>query len=124
MPKEFKVNIEQKTITNKNYRRVLYTSDHNQMQLVIMSIPPNEDIPQETHSETDQFIRVEKGKGFARIGLKKKQYFLKDGDAIVIPANTVHYIKNTSDTEPLKLYTIYSPGVHSNKLVQKKKEQS
>jgi len=34
---------------------------------------------------------------------------ISDGSAVVIPAGTKHNIVNDSDTEELKLYTLYSP---------------
>ena len=50
-------NIEQDTLENKDYRRVLYTGRN--MQLVLMTLQPGEEIGLETHDEHDQFIRVE-----------------------------------------------------------------
>ena len=106
----FYKNIEELTLQNSSYRKVLYTG--KQQQFVIMSIPPSDDIHMETHPETDQFIRIEKGKGVAIIN--KKNYDLHDGIGLIIPAGAEHQIKNTSDTEDLKLYTIYSPPEHSD----------
>jgi len=103
--KVFKDNIEKLTINNNYYRKVLHTTP--QMQLVLMSIPTNEEIGAETHSYTTQFIRVESGKGVAYIN--KKRYNLRDGDSIVIPAGSNH---NIISTDNLKLYTIYSPPEH------------
>lgn len=101
-------NIESETISNIQYRKVISTDKH--MQLVLMSLNPGEDIPEEIHKGS-QFIRVEAGKGFAIIGGKKK--LLKDGVAVKIPAGTKHYIKNTSRDARLKLYTLYSPPEHA-----------
>ena len=100
----FVIDIEKATRDNNYYRKVLYTTKQN--QIVLMSIPPKEDIPCEIHSGVNQFIRIEEGKGRAIIG--KNVYDLKDGTAIDIPAGVAHQIINTSD-EPLKLYSIYSP---------------
>lgn len=109
--KIFKQNIETKTIKNKNYRKVVYT-DKN-IQIVYMSLNANEDIPREKHTHISQFIRVEAGT--ATVEINNKKYNLKDGDAIVIPPGTWHYVKNTGDY--LKLYTIYSKPEHpSNRL--------
>jgi mannose-6-phosphate isomerase-like protein (cupin superfamily) len=104
----FIANIEKDTIQNKFYRKVLYTT--NLQQMVLMSVKPKEDISFEIHSNNDQFIRIEKGLGILYIGPKKESsYKLSDGVAVTIPANTWHQIVNTSDTDDLKLYTIYSP---------------
>jgi len=107
------------TITNNNtcYRKVISTTPY--MQLVIMSILPKEEIGMEKHEYVTQFIRIESGIGKAIINNIK--YLLKDGIALVIPPNTWHNIINTSKTESLKLYSIYSPPEHPIKTVQKYK---
>lgn len=107
----FTTNIENDTLQNTYFRKVLFTTKNQ--QLVIMSIKPKEDIPFEIHPKHDQFIRIEKGKGRALIGKnKEKEFTLNNGTIIMIPANTWHQIVNISDTEDLKLYTIYSPPEH------------
>jgi mannose-6-phosphate isomerase-like protein (cupin superfamily) len=113
----FNINIEDKTISNNNYREVLYTG--SDLQLVVMSLKPKEDIGAEVHSDTDQFIRVEKGNGKAIID--EKEIKLSDGIAIIIPAGKEHNIINTSNKE-LKLYTIYSKPEHKDGLVEKNKK--
>lgn len=54
-------NIEELTLTNTFFRKVLFTTQH--AQLVVMSLNPNEEIGEEVHEYTDQFFRVEKGNG-------------------------------------------------------------
>lgn len=108
-----KINLEKDTIKNLAYRKVIYTD--NQTQLVLMSIKPGDDIDRETHQNITQFVRIEKGSCVAY--LADKQYRLKAGDAIIIPAGTEHYIKNTSN-KTLKLYSLYSPAEHPKGLVQ------
>jgi len=105
---EYKSNIENLTLSNKYYRKVLYT-DKNQ-QLVIMNIPPHSDIGMEKHKHTTQFIRVEDGNGIAIVD--NNRYLLRDGNVIVIPPNSWHNIINSSNND-LKLYTIYSPPEHA-----------
>lgn len=114
------VNIEKKSIANSYFREVLFTGPRS--QLVVMSLAPGEDIGMETHDDTDQFIRVEAGKGKAV--LDGSDYPLEDGSAVVIPAGTRHNIVNTSKTEPLKLYSIYSPPEHPDKTVHKNKAEA
>ena len=113
----FSINIEKETFKNTNYRKVLYTTPHN--QLVVMSLKPKEDIGFEVHKKTAQFIRVESGNGKAIIG--EKEYSIKDGFSIIIPAGVKHNIINTSKTDELKLYTVYSPGTHPDGIVEKNK---
>ena len=111
----FYQNIEKETIENNNYRNVVYTSTNQ--QFVYMSIKPNDNIKKEIHKDHDQFIRIEKGTGVAIIN--GKEYKLFDGIGLIIPAGSCHEIKNTSNTENLKLYTIYSPPEHKDGIVQK-----
>lgn len=113
-------NIEKKSLENKYFREVLFTGPHS--QLVVMSIEPGEDIGMETHDKVDQFIRVEAGKGKAV--LNGKEHDLEDGSAVVIPAGTEHNIVNSSKTEPLKLYTVYSPPNHPHGTVHKNKAEA
>jgi len=103
----YSVNLEEKTLDNRNYREVLYTAPHS--QLVVMAIAPGDDIGMEVHQEHDQFIRVEAGVGEAIIG--ESHYDLADGVAIVIPAGQAHNVTNTGE-EVLKLYTVYTPPEH------------
>lgn len=110
----FYENVEKNTLENKNYRNVVYTSKNQ--QFVYMSINPLDDIHMEVHNNTDQFIRIESGNGKAI--LNGKEYCLYDGIGLIIPAGTHHQIINTSDNKILKLYTIYSPPEHEQKLVQ------
>lgn len=100
-------NIEQLTLANTNFRQVVYTAKNS--QLVLMSIKPGEDIGAEVH-ELDQFIRCEAGEGKAI--LDGVETAIGDGSAIVVPAGAKHNVVNTSETEDLKLYTIYSPPEH------------
>lgn len=100
--------IEEKTQQNTYFREVLFTDPH--LQLVVMSLLPGEEIGLETHHDIDQFLRIEAGEGKAY--LNGEEHALKDGSAVVVPAGTEHNVVNTSATEPLKLYTIYSPPEH------------
>ena len=53
------INIEQETVSNKDYRRVIHTTDYS--QLVLMRLKPGTEIGMELHEDVDQFIRIEKG---------------------------------------------------------------
>ena len=114
--KGYITNIEEKAIANDYFREVLYTDER--VQLVVMSLLPNEDIGEEVH-QLDQFIRIEKGEGKAV--LDGVEHGVADGSAIVIPKGTRHNIINTSSTEPMKLYTLYAPPDHKNGLINKTK---
>jgi mannose-6-phosphate isomerase-like protein (cupin superfamily) len=110
-------NIERDTLKNEDYRRVLFTGRHT--QLVLMTLPPGEEIGLETHAEHDQFIRVEAGSGF--VVLNGRKHTLGDGVAVVIPAGVEHNVVNTSTSEPLRLYTLYSPPEHADGTVHRTK---
>lgn len=109
-------NIEKISLENQDFRRVLYTAKNS--QLVVMSIPASEDIGEETH-ELDQFIRCERGTGKAILDGVENE--IQDGFVVIIPAGTKHNIVNTSGTESLQLYTLYSPPNHKDGTIHKTK---
>jgi mannose-6-phosphate isomerase-like protein (cupin superfamily) len=113
-------NIESKTLANENFREVLFTSAN--VQLVVMSIAPGGEIGLETHEDVDQFIRIEAGAGKAI--LDGQEHALEDGSAIVIPAGTEHNVVNVSKSEPLKLYSIYTPPEHPDGTVHRTKAEA
>jgi len=87
----------------------------------LMSLEPNQDSGEEVH-ELDQFIRVEKGEGKAV--LDGVEHVLGDGYAVIIPAGTKHNIINGSDTNQMKLYTLYSPPEHRDGVIHETKEEA
>lgn len=113
------IDIEDASIKNDNFRKVLFTAEHS--QLVLMSLKPGEEIGMETH-QLDQFIRVEAGRGTAQ--LNGKDYPIQDGSALVIPAGTQHNIINSGKDGALKLYTIYSPPEHKDGVVHRTKQDA
>ncbi len=103
--------IEAITTQNQAFRQVLYTARH--CQLVVMALKPKEEIGAEVH-KLDQFFRVEQGSGEAVLdGVRTA---IRAGFAVVVPAGAKHNIINTG-TEPLKLYTVYSPLNHRDGVV-------
>lgn len=117
--KGYVTNIEADTLENDNFRKVLYTASY--VQLVVMSIAPNEEIGEEVHGQ-DQFIRVEAGEGKAV--LDGEEHALSDGFVVVIPAGAKHNIVNTSSSDALKLYTLYAPPHHEDGTVHKTKAEA
>ena len=110
------VKLETDTESNNNFRKVIYTTELS--QLVLMSLKPGEDIGSETHNG-DQFIRIDKGQ--ARSVLDGRDVDMTDGDAVVIPKGIEHNIINTSKTEDLKIYAVYSPPQHKDGIVDNTK---
>jgi mannose-6-phosphate isomerase-like protein (cupin superfamily) len=110
--KGFVDDIEQLTVDNGDFRRVLYTGKY--LQLVLMALQPGEEIGEEVHEDRDQFFRVEAGSGEVRIDGQATP--IKDDDAIVVPAGARHNVVNTGQ-QPLKVYTLYGPPEHKDKVV-------
>jgi mannose-6-phosphate isomerase-like protein (cupin superfamily) len=117
--KGFVDNIEKLSEENNNFRTVLYTAKNS--QLVVMSLKPMEEIGMEVH-QLDQFLRIEKGTGKAI--LDGVEHEISDGFGIVVPAGTNHNVVNTSSTEPMKLYTVYSPPNHKDGKIHVTKEDA
>lgn len=109
MKKGFVDNIEKLTLENGDFRRVLYTG-HN-MQLVLMTIQPGEEIGAEVHPDVDQFFRIESGSG--EVTIDGVAHVVSDDDGIIVPQGARHNVVNTGDA-PLKLYTIYAPPEHKD----------
>jgi mannose-6-phosphate isomerase-like protein (cupin superfamily) len=120
MKKGFKDNIEKLTVENTDFRRVLYTGDRT--QLVLMSLKPGEEIGAEVHEDNDQFFRFEKGEG--RVTIDNTVYEVRDGDAVLVPRGAEHNVENTSETEDLKLYTLYSPPHHADGVVRATRDEA
>jgi len=106
-------NITDLTITNPNYRHVMWTG--MQMQMAFMSLKPGEKIDLELHNHHDQFIRIEQGEARVLMGKTENEMTFDQqvyaGWAIMIPAGYWHEVQNTGGTM-LKLYTIYGPAEH------------
>lgn len=112
-------NIEQVTVENDDFRRVLYTGKN--LQLVLMTLQPGEEIGAEVHEDRDQFFRIEEGEGEVRIDGKASR--VEDDFAVIVPAGARHNVVNTGD-RPLRLYTLYGPPEHRNGVVHKDKAQA
>lgn len=113
--------IEAQTLKNEYFRQVLFTGKHE--QLVLMCLQPGEEIGDEVHEHVDQFFRLEEGEAlFVFNG--KEEHVVKDADAVIVPAGTRHNIINSSKTQKLKLYTIYSPPNHPEGTIHRTKAEA
>jgi len=113
--------LEKDAVKNKYFRRVLFTGKH--AQLVLMCLQPKEEIGNEVHANVDQFFRIEEGKAkFVFNGTEEHR--VGAGDAVIVPAGTYHNVINASATEPLHLYTIYTPPQHPDGTVHKTKAEA
>ena len=113
--KGFVINIEDDTVKNKYFRKVLYTAKN--CQLVLMSLKPKEDIGDEVH-DVDQFFRIDAGSG--KVVINDIEHKITNGFAIIVPAGAKHNIINDG-TEDLKLYSLYCPPHHLDKIIHKNK---
>jgi len=102
---------EKATKENSNYRTVAWTGRY--LQVTLMSIPPGSSIGLEAHPETDQFVRLDAGKGHVTMGPAEDdlsfQLDVADGWSVQVPAGTWHDIINTGD-EDMRLYVVYAPS--------------
>ncbi|MGE7385176.1 cupin domain-containing protein [Streptomyces sp. NPDC004126] len=113
-PEPQSFDLEQATLENTDYRSVAWSGKY--LQLTLMSIPVGEDIGLEAHPETDQFLRLDAGRGRVQMGSAKDRLDfdqeVEDGWAVFVPAGTWHNVTNTGD-EPLQLYAVYAPVHHA-----------
>jgi mannose-6-phosphate isomerase-like protein (cupin superfamily) len=112
-PEPQSFDLEQQTVENSDYRTVVWSGRY--LQLTLMSIPEGGDIGLEVHPETDQFLRLDAGRGRAQMGpspdnLEFDQE-VSDGWCILVPAGIWHNVTNVGD-EPMRLYAIYAPAHH------------
>jgi mannose-6-phosphate isomerase-like protein (cupin superfamily) len=111
--------LERATLENTSYRAVAWSGTY--LQLTLMSIPVGGDVGLEAHPQTDQFLRVDGGRGRVQMGPAEDQLTfdreVEDGWAIFVPAGTWHNVTNVGD-EPLQLYTVYAPVHHAAGKVQ------
>ena len=108
--------IEQQTTGNVDFRRVLYTGKN--LQLVLMTLQPGEEIGSEVHEDRDQFFRFEEGAG--KVHIDDNIYDVVDGSGVIVPAGSRHNVRNSGDL-PLKLYTLYGPPEHKDGIIQSTK---
>ncbi|OGC45820.1 cupin [candidate division WWE3 bacterium RBG_19FT_COMBO_34_6] len=113
-------NIENETLNNENFRKVLFTGKH--CQLVVMTLQPGEEIGSEVHNNVDQFFRVEVGA--AKVTMDGEDTMIGPEFVAIVPAGVQHNVTNVSATEKLKLYTIYSPANHKPGTIHKTKAEA
>ena len=118
MKKGYEGNIEQLTLENENFRKVLYTAEH--LQLVLMALKPSEEIGLEVHDDGDQFFRFEEGTG--KVIINETEYEVADGDAVIVPCGANHNV--IAGPDGLKMYTIYSPAHHKDGIVRTTRDEA
>ncbi len=111
--KGYRENIEERTLANEDFRRVLYTGKN--LQLVLMTLQPGEEIGSEVHEDRDQFFRIEEGAG--AIDIDGVANPVENDFAVIVPAGARHNVRNTGNA-PLRFYTLYGPPEHLDGIVQ------
>ncbi|UNX55866.1 cupin domain-containing protein [Georgenia sp. TF02-10] len=101
------------------FRRVLWTGEHS--QLVVMTIPPGDEIGEETHPDNDQIRSFVSGAGKAVVD--GEEQFVAPGDIVAVPAGARHNVVNVGPG-PLVLYAICSPPRHAEGTVHGTREEA
>lgn len=124
-PKPQSFDLERATLDNPHYRAVAWSGRY--LQVTLMSIPPGKDIGLEKHGETDQFLRLDGGRGRVQMGPEKDQLTfdreVSDGWCVLVPAGTWHNITNIGE-EPMQVYAIYAPSHHKPGKIHRTAEES
>lgn len=100
--------VPSKARENTDFRRVLFTTERS--QLVLMSVEAGGEIGEEVHDGIDQVLVFVAGQGEAVLADTRQAVI--PGSVVVVPAGTKHNFIATG-TEPLKLYTVYTPPEHA-----------
>ena len=124
-PKPQSFDLEQATLDNDHYRAVVWSGRY--LQLTLMSIPAGGDIGLEVHPDTDQFLRLDAGRGRVEMGPAKDRLTFKqevsDGWCALIPAGTWHNVTNIG-AEPMQVYAIYAPAHHKPGKIHRAAEEA
>ncbi len=103
---------------NRLYQNEVYLDEN--VQIVLMSIEPGDDIGEETH-DADQTTFFVAGEGQAVLdghGTK-----VSANHMVVIPKGTRHNIVNKGE-DALKLFTVYSPPAEESGISHKTKAEA
>jgi mannose-6-phosphate isomerase-like protein (cupin superfamily) len=113
------VEIERLARENDDFRREVATAEHS--QVVLMTIPPGEEIGEEVHEGIDQLLVFVDGEAEAIVAGESSA--VGRGEAVVVPAGTRHNFRNTGGS-PLRLWTVYAPPEHAPGTVHRTKAEA
>ena len=108
-----------KATTNNYFREVLETGKNT--QVVIMSIPADNDIGSEIHNENDQILFLVEGEGKVILNGEEKPF--RKGDLVLVNAGVEHNFITVGQS-PMKIITTYSPPHHPEGTIHKTKEEA
>jgi len=92
---------------NEDFRREVTTGRH--AQVVLMTIPPGEEIGEEVHPDVDQILIFVEGRGESVLDGETGD--VGPNDLVFVRAGTRHNFRTTGE-EPLRLVTVYAPPEH------------
>jgi mannose-6-phosphate isomerase-like protein (cupin superfamily) len=113
------IDIVQLARSNEAFRREVATGRHS--QVVVMTIPPGEEIGEEVHEENDQLLVFIDGQGDAVLDGRTSK--VTPNDLVLVPAGTRHNFINTGSV-PLRLVTVYAPPEHPPGTVHQTKAEA
>jgi mannose-6-phosphate isomerase-like protein (cupin superfamily) len=113
------IDIEALTRANDDFRREVATAEHS--QVVLMTIPPGEEIGEEVHEGIDQLLVFVEGEAEAIVAGESSA--LGAGRAVLVPGGTRHNFRNTGNS-PLRLWTVYAPSEHPPGTVHRTKAEA
>jgi mannose-6-phosphate isomerase-like protein (cupin superfamily) len=113
------IDIVQLARGNEAFRREVATGRHS--QVVVMTIPPGEEIGEEVHEENDQLLVFIDGQGDAVLDGRTSK--VTPNDLVLVPAGTRHNFINTGSV-PLRLVTVYAPPEHPPGTVHQTKAEA
>jgi mannose-6-phosphate isomerase-like protein (cupin superfamily) len=114
-----KVDMLTAATSNDAFRREIVSGSHE--QVVVMTIPPDGEIGEEVHPDTDQVFLIVEGHGEAQLAGRSSE--IGPNDLVLVAAGTRHNVLNRSDV-PLRLITIYAPPQHEPGTVHRTKAEA
>ena len=114
----FNKNIIHLAKENTFFRKEVVTGPHS--QVVLMSIPPEEEIGAEIHNVDQTLVFVE---GVGKAVINEEESLVSSGHLVFVPAGAKHNFVNTGDHD-LKLYTMYAPPEHKPGTVHRTKAEA
>lgn len=113
------IDLEALVRENDDFRREVVTAEHS--QVVLMTIPVDEEIGEEVHEGIDQLLVFVEGDAEAII--EGESSAIRQGEAVLVPAGRRHNVRNTGDG-PLRLWTVYAPPEHAPATVHRTKAEA
>lgn len=104
---------------SEDFRREVVTGRHG--QVVLMTLPPGEEIGEETHPDVDQMLLFLEGEGEAV--LEGETSSVGPNRLVFVQAGVRHNFRNTGSV-PLRLVTVYAPPEHPAGTVHRTKAEA